>query len=252
MRRGVTPRDGAEPVHWDALVDVCAAGDFRSVHVVAAGPSAKHFIATDDALAVTCNDAWALCRDLPFVYALADTYMVRRYLAFGLPTPPIATVFWAGENGPPETTETARAFGSYVGRWRRPWPEVFAFRPAPDGLVPEDTAVAVDNATRLTDDFSVGLSIGPRLMNSGMLALHVGWILARRLGGLPLHVHGLDLGAGPREYFDGRRLDRRQDDIFGDRPRDRTTRILRAMARHPEVTLHNHSFFRPEVDVDGE
>lgn len=227
----------ATPAFPALIGELVEALEPRAIAVLCSGPSARRFRPQEGTLCVATNESWRLCRGLPFLYCLSDTFMVRRYVTLGMPVGPEATLFWAHPIDADRPEHVAAAeFAAYHRRLRRRWPEAMAF---PEPLV----RGAAENDAALASWISTRLGMGPRLMNSGLVALQLGYCVASWAGGLPLHLFGLDLGDGAMEYFDGRRLHRSQGSIVSARVRNRAARLVTALSERGDLDFHDHTCF---------
>lgn len=168
-------------------------------------------------LYVACNDSYLLCPEGRFLYAFADHHYTRRYITWGLRKRPSAALYWSTA----ENAVGANLFAEYLRKYSRAWPEFLATN---IDLIQGSAR----NYEALAGAVEAGIGYSPRLMNAGMIALNLGWILAH-IAQRPLEVYGLDLGFGPEEHFDGTPLTSNLS-VSGARVRDRTFRTLSAIA----------------------
>jgi hypothetical protein len=211
---------------------------FKSIVVLAKGPSANLVDKVPENLYVTTNKSYELISEFPFVYFLANAKYVFTYLKNGISNPTCYGVIFREEvsTGSMRVKEIASSINEYKQKYKRQQPEIFVTDFVKTGCF-------YDNYVELDSFIQVNLGRKLKQFNSGFGAIYLGYYIAA-IKNIPMKIYGMDAGNGGLMHYDGTEM--ASPSVSSERTRLKLRNLLNDLARQNIIEVDNQSYFRSD------
>lgn len=220
----------------DDLINYFEIQQYKSIAVIASGPTSKNISLEKDVLYITTNDAIKIVSNANFIYIVNDTFYLTRYLKTFK-----ADSFWRGtiffiENIPSNIFLFSK-IKKYLATKSRTKKE-FLISSIKDNEYKNNIFDEFDRILKEKLGFSY------EAINSGFMCVQIAFVFST-ITKKPLYIYGLDMGVGGDVYFNAK--SELGKSIKSDINRSKVEKVLNAMYKTQIKIINKSNFMRNEL-----
>lgn len=218
------------------LIEYFEVNKFKSIAVVASGPSSKKIILEKDILYISTNDSQRLVNKANFIYIIQDQFYLQKYLkTFKDYVNWKGTVFFLEDNNLNQPSYFK--INRYLSKRSRRKKEF---------LISNIKNKKYQNTifNQFDSYLQNNIKLNYECINSGFMCVQIAYVFSF-LTNKPLIIYGLDMGVGGETYYNLKSSLGKS--IKSDVNKEKVAKVLNAMYKSNVNVINNSNFMRNEL-----